>query len=120
MLRSIAGSFLTVALLSLSPTWAEAQERCRPIQFAQNQSSAEIRGTAPAEGGVCYTLATGEGQTARVRVLSGKNIIFNIEGVTDPRDDFEFRTQRKTYRINVAQLMRSVTPEAFKVSVSVR
>ncbi|WP_377080700.1 hypothetical protein [Roseomonas xinghualingensis] len=97
---------------------AHAQGRCQPIRFNPGASSAEIHGTAPAEDVVCYTLATGNGQAARVSV-TGSNVIVTVLDVADARDRIEFRTQRKTYTLLVGQLMRAVQPERFVLSVSV-
>jgi len=106
-----------VVLGAVAPP-ADAQGKCQPIRFEPGASSGEVRGTVPAEGGVCYTLATGDGQTARVSV-SGSNVIVGILDVADARDRIEFRTRRRTYTLRVGQLMRAVGPERFVLSVSV-
>ena len=99
---------------------AHADGPCTQIRFETGQSSSTIRGLAPAGDVVCYTMATGRGQTAVLKVISGNNTIFAIDGLVDARDDYSFRTERKTYRILVGQLMRAVSPQAFAISVSVR
>ncbi|MBY0331182.1 MAG: hypothetical protein K2X49_10985 [Acetobacteraceae bacterium] len=109
---------LAAAALLLVPMTAEAA--CQAIRFPPGSFGTELRGVAPSEDVLCYTLATGEGQTARLRVLRGNNVIFAIPGITDAQDAFSFRTQRRTYEILVGQLMRAVTPQPFLLSVSVQ
>ncbi|MBC7799197.1 MAG: hypothetical protein H7Z10_01125 [Gemmatimonadaceae bacterium] len=46
--------------------------------------------------------------------------MFGIEGVVDGRHTHACRTERKTYRIFVVQLMRVITREPFAISVSVQ
>jgi hypothetical protein len=98
--------------------WAAGD--CKPIRFETNSFSTILRGEAPPEDVVCYTLATGRGQRAALKVIAGRNTIFSIEGLVDSRDVYDFTTEQKTYRIRVGQLMRAVAPEAFAISVFVR
>lgn len=98
--------------------WAAGD--CKPIRFEAGRSSTSIRGEAPPDDVVCYSLATGRGQRAALKVTAGRNTIFSIEGLVDARDDYEFTTEQKTYLIRVGQLMRAVAPEAFAISISVR
>jgi hypothetical protein len=46
--------------------------------------------------------------------------MFAIEDVVDGQNNYSFRTQARTYRILVGQLMRSATVERFRLSVSLR
>lgn len=98
---------------------ANAQDNCTLIQFARGQSSATLRGTAPPDGVVCYTFAAGAGQTARLKI-TGRNMIMSVIGVGDARTAWTFTTKHQTYKFIVAQLMRSVTPEPYSVTLSVR
>ncbi len=113
-------SMLAAAFLLAWAPAALAKPACKPIQFAHGASSATIHGTAPADDTVCYTLATGKGQTADLKVTSGSNTVFGIDGLVDAQESYHFTTERKTYEIDVGQLERSVTPEAFAIDVSVR
>jgi hypothetical protein len=92
---------------------------CEPIHFKRGHYSGSVRGVAPPDDIVCYEVGTGAGQHAEVRI-EGRNMVFSIEGVVDARDRYSFTTEKKTYRITVAQLMRSVTSEPFTLTVSVR
>ena len=111
---------LSAAILLTLPLAATAKTACKPIQFAHGASSTTIHGTAPAEDTVCFTLATAKGQTATLKVAAGANTIFGIDGLVDAQDSYHFTTEHKTYEIDVGQLERSVTPEAFAIDVSVK
>lgn len=115
MARFILGLFL---LCVLAPPGAGAQS-CTEIRFARGASSAEVTGSAPADGVICYALSTGAGQQARLRVLEGNNTIFTIEGLVDAQNDYSFRTKARTYRILVGQLMRAARDQPFRLHVSV-
>lgn len=99
---------------------ALAEPPCRAIRFPPGASRTTINGVAPATGALCYTLATGNDQTARLQVTSGRNVIFSVEGVADAKDDLTFRTRRRSYRIIVGQLFRTATPERFVIAIVVR
>lgn len=109
---------LTLGLPMLITTSAYAQS-CEPIQFDRGAYSGTVEGVAPPDGTLCYTVATGAGQRAKVAV-AGRNVMFSIAGVVDAQDAYHFTTEQKTYRILVGQLMRSVTEEPFTLTVSVR
>ena len=99
---------------------ATALADCTPIRFEAGRFSASIHGTAPAESVVCYSLAASRGQHVALKVVSGRNTIFSVEGLVDARNVYEFQTEQKSCRILVGQLMRSITPEAFTISVAAR
>jgi hypothetical protein len=104
--------------LAVTPAFAQSWPE---IRFPAGASGTEIVGDSPPQDAdlICYRLRTGAGQTARVRMLKGRNSGFIIEGVTDHKDDFTFRTEAKTYLICVGQLLRSFEPEPFRMAVSV-
>jgi hypothetical protein len=116
MLTGLSG--IVVGLLSLTAA-ARAQENCSPVQFTKGQSSATVKGTAPPEDTICYSFAAGAGQTARLRV-TGRNMIISVIGVGDARDSWTFTTKSQTYKFIVGQLMRSVTPEPYTVTLSIK
>jgi hypothetical protein len=91
---------------------------CETIRFQRGHSSGTVQGVAPPEGFVCYEMTTGAAQTANLRV-EGTNVIFVIDGVVDARDRHSFVTERKTYRVRVGQLMRSVQGVPFTLFVSI-
>jgi hypothetical protein len=94
-------------------------QSCEPIQFKRGHSSGTVRGIAPPDDVVCYELRTGADQRADVSV-EGNNIMFSVSGLVDGRDQYSFATEKKTYRIDVGQLMRSISDEPFALTVSVR
>src|ERR1700730_10202521 len=63
-------SFIVALVLALP---AQAEDRCTEVHFERGQSSATIRGSAPAEDVVCYTFGAGAGQTANLKV-TGRNV----------------------------------------------
>ena len=117
---ALSRTVLSAATLLALPMGVLAKTGCKPIQFAHGASTTTISGTAPAEDTVCFTLATGKGQTANLKVTSGANTVFGIDGMVDAQDTYRFTTEHKTYEIDVGQLERSVTPEAFAIDVSVQ
>ena len=121
-MMDMRGAGLGLAMLLLIPgVWpAQAAAACRAIRFEAGHDTAVVNGRAPADGTVCYTLATGNGQAAKLKIVTGSNTIFSIDGLVDAQDEYSFRTERKTYEIDVGQLMRSNTAEAFALSVSVK
>ena len=93
---------------------------CTPIRFAKGHSSAVITGKAPVDDVVCYTLATGAGQHARLKILTGANTVFSIDGLVDAQDNYSFTTAHKSYEITVGQLNRATEAEAFSLEVGVK
>ncbi|MDR4651181.1 MAG: hypothetical protein MRJ52_02085 [Nitrosomonas sp.] len=106
---------LTLLMLAVTTAWAE---NCETIRFQRGHSSAAIEGVAPPDSALCYQITTAAGQTADI-AISGVNMMFSIEGVTDAQDKYRFTTEKKTYRITVSQLMRSVTNEPFTLTVAI-
>lgn len=104
------------AILAPPPSVGEA---CETIRFARGSYTGSVKGIAPAEDSVCYQLTTAAGQRAEVSV-SGRNVIFTIGDLVDAQDSYSFTIEKKTYKIYVGQLMRSVTPEPFSLTVTVR
>ena len=115
---SIWAAVIMLVVSGVADAWAAGD--CKPIRFETGRFSTTIHGEAPPDDVVCYTLATGRGQHAALKVIAGRNTIFSIEGLVDARDAYDFTTEQKTYRILVGQLMRAVAPESFAISVSVR
>ncbi len=117
------------ALVAVMPTLAatafaeDLQEsrfaaECQEIRFQRGHSSGTVRGVAPPEGVVCFRMTTAASQTANLKI-TGRNVMFSVNHV-DGRDAYSFTTEKKTYRIEVVQLMRSLTDEPFSLSVSIR
>lgn len=95
-------------------------EECETIRFKPGESSGTVSGLAPVDDIKCYQMTTAQGQTATVQVIAGKNIIFAIPGVIDGQDSHTFITDKKTYRIEVGQLMRAIQNEAFTLFISIK
>lgn len=108
---------LAFILSNLAVTTARA-ENCETIRFQRGHSSAAIEGVAPPDSALCYQITTAVGQTADI-AISGVNMVFSVEGVTDAQDRYRFTTEQKTYRITVSQLMRSVTNEPFTLTITI-
>ena len=94
-------------------------ENCETIRFQRGHSEGTVQGITPPDDVVCYEMTTGAGQTALIEI-TGKNVIFSIEGIIDAQDIYSFTTEKKTYRILVGQLMRSVTNQSFALAVSIK
>jgi hypothetical protein len=107
-----------IILLPAAPA-AFAEQHCIEIRIAPGESETTIFGIAPPEAQLCYLLETQEGRRTSLKVTNGKNIMFSIVGVTDGQDEFSFLPRRRTYRIMVGQLMRSITEQPFIIRVSV-
>ncbi|MCB1936593.1 MAG: hypothetical protein KDF59_11685 [Nitrosomonas sp.] len=116
-IKTIYTLVLTFALTMLSITTVQA-ENCETIQFERGHSSVVIEGTASPDGIICYEITTGDGQTADI-AISGANMMFSIDGVTDAQYQYQFTTANKTYAIRVGQLMRSVTDQAYTLTISI-
>lgn len=109
-----------LALIALSVPAAHA---CTAIRFARGASSATVRGEAGSdEPFPCFTFAAAAGQTARVRLVraANGNIAFNVLDVVDNRYEHTFRTQARTYQIDVYQMGVNRRPLPFTLEVSVR
>jgi hypothetical protein len=103
---------------------AHAQEKCIPIAFAPGHSTAIVKGIAPfGPPFACYTVAAGLGQTATIKLTrSNGNMAFNIDGVVDNRDNYSFKTEARTYKIDVYQITReqAVRNAQFEMQVTLK
>ena len=105
---------------------AASNSGCTAIRFAAGRTSAIVTGSVPPEDPrdsdpepACYTLAVGDGQHARIRLLSGKNVGITIPGVGDMRDSFDFTTRRGVYELQLFQLFPSGQAAPFRMQVEV-
>ncbi|MBW6401468.1 hypothetical protein KPL78_26695 [Roseomonas sp. HJA6] len=114
------GAWLWGAVVLAWTASGHAQAPCSDIRFPRGATGTTITGIASPEDVLCYSLATGAGQTARLRVTAGRNIIIGVDGVADGRDDLTFTTERRSYRVRVSQLFRSLSSERFTIAISVR
>ncbi|WPL11267.1 MULTISPECIES: hypothetical protein [Thiorhodovibrio] len=118
-IQRVLGAICLASSVYLIAVGSAYAENCTAIHFEPGHDAATVTGTAPADGQLCYTLATGTDQQAKVAV-EGRNMMFSIVDVVDAQDDYSFTTTKKTYRILVGQLMRAIAEEPFTLKVSVR
>jgi len=114
-------SKIHVELESSTKTTQNTSDKCTPIKFQRGHSSGTVNGSVNPENTQCYTVATEANKTMDVTVTSGyKNTVATILDVGDANDHFEFLTKKKTYQINVFQLMRSADTDAYSLTVTIR
>lgn len=114
-------SQIHVELESSTKTTQNTSDKCTPIKFQRGHSSGTVNGSVNPENTQCYTVATEANKTMDVTVTSGyKNTVATILDVGDANDHFEFLTKKKTYQINVFQLMRSADTDAYSLTVTIR
>lgn len=103
---------------------AHAQEKCIPISFAPGHSSAIVKGIAPfGPPFACYIVTAGRGQTATIKLTrSNGNMGFNVDGVVDDRDNYSFKTEARTYKLEVYQITReqAVRNARFEMQVTLK
>jgi len=114
-------TWMTSIVLAVGSGASAMAQECIPIRFARGASSGTVSGMASSEeSSPCYTIATGREQTARVHLVrKGPDTAFTIPGVVDNRD-FTFKTEARTYIINVYQTFRRSGRGPFTLGVSVR
>jgi hypothetical protein len=112
-------------VLAQGSTGGGSKSRCRPIKFKTGAISATVADTAKAEtrdspvAPLCYTLAASEGERAKVRLVSGKNVAITIEGIGDAKDSFDFTTRSGTYVLRVFTLFPTGQSAPFRMLVEV-
>jgi hypothetical protein len=123
-MRLIPLALLALVFGSATATAQAPPPNCTPIQFPTGQTSATVRGIASNDGPTaCYTLSTRAGQTASLSIVqqSAKDdTAFNIDGVVENQDKYTFKTQAKTYKIDVYLTFARQPPRPFTMRVSVR
>lgn len=115
--RSLA-LILMLAILPSRP--AAAEETCAAVRFGAGKSATILRGKAPPEETLCYSLTTGAGQRATIELRSEGNVTFGIDEFIDSQTRYSFTTQARTYRIRLGQMLRAAVPQAFSLSIAVR
>lgn len=107
-----------IGLLILA-TDASAQA-CQEIRFAPGAVSGDVQGQVSEGRPLCFSFATGAGQTARLRLSGTENACFNVRDMVDCQDDFSFRTAARSYEVGVHQLFRGPGSETFSLQLSIR
>lgn len=112
---------LAIALLTAFPGIAFA-DSCTAIKFQRGKSGAVVQGTAYSDSMTCFSLETGAGQTATVKIASsgGEDTAFNIGGVVDNQTAYSFKTSAGVYQIDVYRTFAREAPVPFTMSVEVR
>ena len=114
---------LIAGVVAAALSASAAHAACSPIRFAPGASSAIVKGIARSDDSTtCFTLATGRGQTATFKMIEGPkdDAAFTIEGVVDDHDSYTFKTEAKTYTINVFRTFAREPDEPFTMQVSVK
>lgn len=108
------------AVLSLVSGLASAQS-CAPVAFPAGYTTGAITGTAPADGVVCYRLDMAP-HDANLRIeVEGTNVIFSYDdgfNAGDARQSVEMVPEGPAVEVRVGQLMRSATPQDFRLVVT--
>jgi len=98
-----------------------ASAACRAIRFDPGATSATVQGSAPAEGVECLRFGAGNGQTVQLSVKSPHDqVAFSIDGVTDNRDQFSFKSRKQNYDVLMHQTMKAVAPVRYELTLSIR
>lgn len=110
--------FFAVLLVAFWAGGARAED-CTEIKFAPGTSSGEVSGTVIEGRPVCLSFGSGAGQTARLQLFGSDNACFTVFDVVDCQIDYSFRTERKTYTLNVFQLFPSPSYEQFTFRLTI-
>ncbi len=94
--------FLTIAALFLFTAPAHAE--CHQVEFQRGAYSAEVTGHAYHAVTDCFILEVRPGQAARVRVIYGPNVVFDVPGIGNAYTDMQFYTQTRRLDVYVYQL----------------
>jgi hypothetical protein len=122
-MRFVPAALITLGIAALCPAPANAQApNCTSIPFPPGQTSTTIKGTARTSESPtsCYTLTTRAGQTASVSLVLHSpqdDTAFNIAGVVENQDKHTFKTQAKTYKIDVYLTFARSPPQPFTMRV---
>lgn len=112
---------VAAALLMGFPGPAGAEPVCKVIQFQRGATSAQVHGVAPAADAECLRFGAGRGQRVEVSVQSARDqVVFSIDGLVDARTQHRFTSEKKDYRLRVAQLMRAVAPVPYVLTLSIQ
>lgn len=110
--------FLPALILALATAPAMGQT-CKEIRFAPGTSSGVILGEIGPEEMQCFMLGVGNGQAARIEILEGSNVAFNIRDVAEVAAQASFTTQAGSYRIDVFQFLPSAVTQRYRLYVAV-
>lgn len=87
---------------------AAVAKNCKAVKFKSGEYSSVVKGVTAQNKIDCYTVGTAANQTMTVELIGGsddtENVAMSIPDVGDARDQFQFKTEKKTYQIWVFQL----------------
>lgn len=95
-----------------------AQDDCAPVEFAQEEDSTLIADMILPEQTLCYQLITDAGQEVSLQVLKDDNISALLQDPMDPQKFSRLPSEQHAYQILVKQIKRTVTPQYFRISVT--
>lgn len=106
-----------LAAMFLTPQAATA-ENCQIVQLDAGFKAGDLKGTAPADGIICYDLRFPKGQNLSIELASGRNVAITVPGHYDARNDRMFLGDLPgRLEVRVFQLMRAVNPQPFAVRI---
>ncbi|WP_048306921.1 hypothetical protein [Halomonas sp. PR-M31] len=96
-----------------------AQDDCTPIDFEPEADSTVIADMILPEQTLCYQLITEADQQVSLQVLEDDNISALLQDPMDPQKFPHVPSDQHAYQILVKQIKRTVTPQYFRVAISV-
>ena len=100
---------------------AAAKDHCTPIHYPPGATATSVHGvstSSDSDAVTCYTFVAAAGQTAKLSVT--KNFAMTVIDVGDDREEWSFKTQAKTYQVNVFLEGRSLGGDPFTMNVSIK
>ena len=121
LFASIAQATIILVVSSVyAAAWA--QPPCKAIELQADGTPTSIAGTVAPEEINCFSFKVDVGKMVRIDVKSNDSntIIFSVPGLVDAQKTYEFISQKTSYEVIVGQLMRSVTPDTYQLTLSVK
>lgn len=118
---TLRGCVVLMVVVAATTQSGMASAACGSIKFERGANSAQVTGTAPAEGVDCLRFSTGHGQDVQLSVRSVRDAVaFSVVGVADDRESIRFRSLKKTYELHVFQTMKAAEPVKYELSLTIR
>jgi hypothetical protein len=96
-----------------------AAQQCEEISFSSGTTSGEVSGRVTEENPMCFTFASGAGQTAKLDLYGSDNACFTIDNVVDCQSNYSFETAQQTYKVGVYQLFPDYEAEDFTLRLTI-
>ena len=108
---------IVAALAIATPGFTLAQS-CAVVSLQAGFEVGDLKGSAPADGILCYDVRFPKGQNLSIELVSGQNVSISVPGYYDDRVDRMFLGDLPgRLELRVYQLMRAVTPQPFTVRI---